>query len=209
MKKNTFFQPHVGKNYTTGGIFGKRIMVLGESHYCDEKCKDCGLFAEHRSCTKFTNNVINDYLNEDKKRERWMNTFLKFERSLVDHKTDWSERKEIWQSILFYNYLQVAMTGPRKPGSNLQYAQATSSFYEVIDTYKPQYIVAWGKRLWNYLPGDVRWHWDIPIKIEGFNVLRGFYTLNNGDKAMIISVYHPSGGYSWDWWFKVIREFLK
>lgn len=27
------FQPFVGKNYANGGIFGKRIMVLGESHY--------------------------------------------------------------------------------------------------------------------------------------------------------------------------------
>ena len=42
MSVNVFFQPFVGKDYTTGGIFGKRIMVLGESHYCDEGCTDCG-----------------------------------------------------------------------------------------------------------------------------------------------------------------------
>lgn len=35
-----FFQPFVGKDYQRGGIFGKRIMVLGESHYCDEGCTD-------------------------------------------------------------------------------------------------------------------------------------------------------------------------
>ena len=32
-----------GNNYyARGGIFGKRIMILGESHYCDECCSDCG-----------------------------------------------------------------------------------------------------------------------------------------------------------------------
>ena len=36
MKDNIFFQPFVGKDYANGGIFGKRIMILGESHYCDE-----------------------------------------------------------------------------------------------------------------------------------------------------------------------------
>ena len=33
MPNNIFFQPFVGKDYADGGIFGKRIMVLGESHY--------------------------------------------------------------------------------------------------------------------------------------------------------------------------------
>ena len=36
MNSNIFFQPFVGKNYANGGIFGKQIMILGESHYCDE-----------------------------------------------------------------------------------------------------------------------------------------------------------------------------
>ena len=32
-----------GNNYyARGGILGKRIMILGESHYCDEGCSDCG-----------------------------------------------------------------------------------------------------------------------------------------------------------------------
>lgn len=42
MSSNIFFQPFVGKDYANGGIFGKRIMILGESHYCDESCADCG-----------------------------------------------------------------------------------------------------------------------------------------------------------------------
>ena len=32
MYKLTFL-PFVGKNYNNGGMFGKRIMVLGDSHY--------------------------------------------------------------------------------------------------------------------------------------------------------------------------------
>lgn len=61
---NVFFQPYVGKDYTIGGLFGKRIMVLGESHYCDEGCADCGNLINHRECMAFTNGVVGDYLNE-------------------------------------------------------------------------------------------------------------------------------------------------
>ena len=53
MNSNIFFQPFVGKDYANGGIFDKRIMILGESHYCDESCTDCGDCQLHRECMGF------------------------------------------------------------------------------------------------------------------------------------------------------------
>ena len=109
MSSNIFFQPFVGKDYANGGIFGKRIMILGESHYCDESCTDCGDCRLHRECMNFTQQVLDDYLNENKERQNWMRTFLKFERSLVGEETDQAMRLKIWNSVIFFNYLQVAM----------------------------------------------------------------------------------------------------
>ena len=63
MKDNIFFQPFVGKDYANGGIFGKRIMILGESHYCDENCTDCGDCQLHRECMNFTQQVLDEVLN--------------------------------------------------------------------------------------------------------------------------------------------------
>lgn len=100
---NFFFKPFVGSAYTSGGIFGKRVMILGESHYCEEGCADCGNARVHPECCGFTNGVVSDYLNESLERQRWMATYLKFERSLVGHETDWAERKKIWNSVVFYN----------------------------------------------------------------------------------------------------------
>lgn len=54
MANNIFFQPFVGKHYADGGMFGKRILILGESHYCDEGCADCGDCRLHRECMGFT-----------------------------------------------------------------------------------------------------------------------------------------------------------
>ena len=128
-----FFRPWVGSSYTSGGIFGKRLMILGESHYCEEGCVDCGNARVHPECCGFTNGVVSDYLNESLERQRWMSTYLKFERSLVGHETDWPERKKIWNSVVFYNYLQVAMGGPRVAGTNLQYEEAAEPFFEVLE----------------------------------------------------------------------------
>ena len=63
MNSNIFFQPFVGKDYANGGIFGKRIMILGESHYCDESCADCGDCQLHRECMNFTQQVLDEVLN--------------------------------------------------------------------------------------------------------------------------------------------------
>lgn len=205
-----FFQPFVGKDYQRGGIFGKRIMVLGESHYCEEGCADCGDVERHPECGLFTNGTMRNYLDENYPREDWTKTFLKFERSLVGHETDWAERRKIWQSVLFFNYLQEAMSGPREAGTPPQYDRGSRAFYEVIDKYQPQYIIVWGiQQLWNYLPGDSRWHAEKPIVVDDYSVNTGSYTLKSGGEAKVMAVYHPSVGYSWDYWHRVIEEFLK
>lgn len=123
-----FFHPWVGAHYSSGGIFGKRIMVLGDSHYCGEDCKECGV-SHLQECNQFTTNVVMDYLDQNIERERWMSTYLKFERSLVNHEPTPEESARIWDSILFYNYLQVAMQGPRQAGTPEQYRAAAEPFF--------------------------------------------------------------------------------
>ena len=66
-------------------------MVLGESHYCGDGCKVCGV-ASGRNCSDFTTDVVQSYLDQNVEREGWMSTYLKFERSLVNHETTPEER---------------------------------------------------------------------------------------------------------------------
>lgn len=152
-----FFHAWVGPDYLSGGIFGKRIMVLGESHYCDrmDECRVCGDMSKCRKLD-FTTDVVRDYLNPNVKRDSWMKTYRKFERSLVNHNTTPEESVKIWNALLFYNYLQVAVSGPRKAGSREAYRAAVEPFFSVLDQYQPDLVVVWGNRLWNNLPCE-RW----------------------------------------------------
>lgn len=179
MPNNIFFQPFVGKDYADGGIFGKRIMVLGESHYCDEGCADCGDCRLHRECMGFTQGVLRDYLDEGTERQNWMRTFVKFERSLVGEETDQALRLKIWDSVVFFNYLQVAMGGPREAGTSAQYRQAGEAFFEVLNKYQPEYVIAWGNRLWDKMPGE-HWQNGDDIVVDGYHVATGWYVLSNG-----------------------------
>ena len=202
--ENIFFQPFVGNNYGKG-LFGKRIMVLGESHYCDKGCIDCGKFSKHRDCMNFTNNVMHDYLDKDKTHEKWMNTFKKFERSLVGYETDVEDSERIWNSVLFYNYLQVAMGGPREAGTAEQYQRAEAALFEIFKKYQPDYVIVWGKRLHANMP-SIGLQDRPDIIVDGNHIVNGIYTPYN---IKVIVVNHPSVGYSWDYWHRAICEFLK
>ena len=110
--------------------------------------------------------------------------------------------------LWIFNYLQAAMGGPREAGAVEQYHQAGKAFFEVIEKYQPEYVIVWGKRLWNNLP-NVGWQYGDDIVVDGYPVATGAYLLSNGKQVKVMAVNHPSVGYSWDYWYKVIQRFLK
>lgn len=186
---NVKFLPWVGKNYSNGGIFGKRIMVLGESHYCpdDEALPD------------LTNVVVKAHVSDSP-----YTTLTKFERSLVGHETDQAERAKIWESILFYNYLQENMSEAREAGTKAQYQKAEKPFFEVLEKYKPEYVIMWGNRLWDNAP-STGFTAVNSVKLDGYEAGDGYYTLKDGTKVKVIAVYHPSAGYDWAWWYRYLK----
>ena len=203
-KRLPFFLPWVGKDYEHS-MFDKRILVLGESHYCGTGCHDCGS-SRHDDCSDFTTRRVEDYLNNANERERWMNTYLKFERSLVGYETTYENRQQIWDNISFYNFLQVAMGGPRLAGTLEQYQEAVESFNKVLEQLQPDVLIVWGKRLWNVLPA--RWREGESVIVDGYQVQNGYFSLNSGKQVCTFCVYHPSSGYDWSYWHKVIKRFL-
>jgi hypothetical protein len=203
--EHVYFKPWVGKDYQTGGIFNKRILAVGEGHVCGGKCQnECGIKYSSECEELTTTIVVNDYLNGCG--GKWTSTYRKFERSLVNKETTLEDSKIIWQSIAFFNFLQVAITESRKAGTNEDYKESQTAFLEVIDELLPELIIIWGVgRLFYNLPEE-RWVEGSPLVIDDYHVKNGYYQLKNGEKSRCIAVYHPSTGYSWDWWYKVISS---
>ena len=78
---------------------------------------------------------------------------------------------------------------------------------EALDKYQPEYVVVWGKRLWDKMPGE-RWQDGEPIVVDGSSTATGAYLLNNGRRVKAMAVNHPSVGYSWDYWYRVLGKFF-
>ena len=209
------FRPWVGKNYLSQGYKGKRILVLGESHYCGESINggDC-----YPSCTKekirqndcfsFTTNVIRDYVYAYSG-VPFEQTFLCFERAFVGKELTQEERETFWEGVVFYNYIQFAQDGPRKSIKPEYWAESELAFKELLEEYMPDYIIVWGVRLYEGLPDWGGEHSLLQIS-ENDSTDVWTYTIQ-GKKIPALLVHHPSSptGKSWPYWHEVYEKFWK
>lgn len=206
------FLPYVGDNYNKGISFddkgnlvlgtdeqpGLKTLVLGESHYCDED------YDREDDLWPFTRGVVRDYLDDNQERGGWKNTFLKFERALTG--TDSTTDKQLWQSLAFYNYLQVPMSKTRMMGTPAHYEAAEKPFLKILELLKPQCLLVWGYRLYDWLPnGDGQ---EGKFSIEEEDIYTWDYTIGK-EEVQVLPIYHPSTGFSWEYWHSIIVKFYK
>lgn len=194
--ENVFLTPWVGKDYLLG-IEGKRVMVLGESHYC----------AKPEQFTKdLTINIISDLLDPNSEHEHYKNTYTKFERALYGRIVEKSEKETLWNSILFYNFIQEPISGPRIKPSNEQIELSTIAFFEVLEKYRPDCVIVWGMSLYNFLPNVGNPSNEIVVYGEECKTLE--YILSDDHSVKIMPIFHPSSGFAWEYWHKFIKEFI-
>ena len=171
--KHVFFEPHVGSRYgMPESIFNKRILVLGDSHYCHDGCLDCGNLHEHSDCSGFTSKIVRYYL-EAQESEGWMKTYSTFINTVFRRCTSDVDRKAFFESVAFYNYLQKAAGTDSKsaPAYAAEYNQEKHllAFYEVLEDLKPEVVISWGDRVWNALPNNWRGYGEA-TKGAGFKI---------------------------------------
>lgn len=199
---NVFFEPWKGENYKSGGIFNKKILVLGESQY--------GVKDVDKKPSATIERVLHVVSGD---REKWTGTYRRFERSLVGHYTSDEESKEIWNSVVFYNYVQKSLSDtdvdPSEDATEEELKQWEDAFFEVLENekYQPDLIIGWGKRLCNMMPGEL----GNDIRVEGQREYAKtcVYELKNHKRILSIWVNHPSKYYSWSKWYRIMLQVLK
>lgn len=206
-----FYKPHVGKNYETNKFNDIRLLILGESHYCDGGCEICGL-RSNKDCSDFTTDVLNRYFNYKKgegKYERWMRTFTSFTNVILGGQVADKTILDFWDSVIFYNYVQSCTIYSRISPTNQQFRESEEAFFSVLKTYNPDLIIAWGKRLWQNLPRNGRWGEEKILD----NKFEGLYYFNVGEVEIpAFCVPHPSTRYftyEYSKYFEEVFELIK
>lgn len=181
------FKPWVGENYETGIHQGKKLLILGESHYCAN--------SETKATEDITIKVIEDLLDPFSEHEGYKNTYTKFAKAVVGEKQFSDEtKKEFWQHVIFYNYVQTAISGARIAPTAEQFKNSEQAFFEIISQYQPDLIIVWGKRLYNNLPQQGTQLPDLQISqgiYAGESSEVWSYTIG-GKTIALLPITHPS-----------------
>lgn len=213
------FKPWVGDKYAIGIVgydadgkiiygtenhIGKKVLVLGESHYCANP--------EAEATPFLTINIIADLLNPDSEWEAYKNTYTKFIKSLIgceEYLTP-QEKEKAWQHIVFYNYVQTPMSGARVAPTAEDFKNSEKAFFEVLQTYKPDFVIAWGNRLYNNLPQAGKQLNDLTIATGRFarNSTELWSYNVNGNNIPVMPITHPSAGYSIALFNSFFRELI-
>jgi len=170
--KSVVIQPWIGPKYFTEGFNGKRILILGESHYCNG-CEDdgpCGIIPDKKTIpdclSNMTMDLIKNHLNKAKKI-----TFVTKLENALNAAMDFSDNKQsVFEHIAYYDYIQQIVA--ETPGI-LQIKKcgerAQKPFSEVLEYLKPDFMLVLSERLWNNMPGETNVDWPLfkEISIDG------------------------------------------
>jgi hypothetical protein len=184
--KNVFFKPWEGDNYAEG-FNGKKILVLGDSHYSENDENEDFLIG----------NV--EYFLGCKKggpHKGYMNTYTKFTNVLLGEKADAKTTIEFWQSIVFYNYVQNIQTGHSISPTGEEYDNSHTAYIEVLEDYQPDLIIVWGWRLWQKI---IKYGTEADFNIIDERKERFYFFDIKGKKIPACGIPHPSRGLTYEW----------
>lgn len=212
-KEGVKFLPWIGDEYEKGIYYdengklqcgtdkdkGKKVLVLGESFYWNDEDDGNGKM--------FIHDLIKDLVNPESEFQPYMRTFTKFERAMTGKPWEEEKKKEkrsdFWEHIMFYDYVQEPLKYPRLSPTDKQFKKSVNAFWKILDVYKPDWIIAWGMRLYNHLPQEGEQGEDIEFGEE--SVETWIYKEN----IRVVPIYHPAApSFSNQIWYNIFRQIL-
>ncbi|MER9015129.1 hypothetical protein [Mesorhizobium sp. M0898] len=189
------FKPWVGDDWghRDNALQGTRLVVLGESHYCDPAKPEMVGLCE----PDVTSYVVRRYAIEEPHR------FFTGITQVISGKPKWQmSRDDIaasWHSIAFYNYVPVYVgTEPRiRPGD--KFALGRVPFEILLEQLRPEAILVCGYELW--------W-WVLKGRPEGFNGDPASVPFQKIGPAIAARMKHPSTAFSSVRWRPTLLELL-
>lgn len=222
------FLPWVGEYYKSGdGFQGKKILILGDSHYCEtsanrnhicnerwvENGKKCSFDCMDYKCYKMTRSLMdNDYLpyrKGDQENKKEFRSHSCFEKIIYGRKSISTEDSLwFWNNVVFYNYVQHSQSGT---STELEHPEAApmykSALIEVIENLvpTPSHIIVWSKRCFDILPNGVKK--DKEFIVGEYKTRVREYCIN-GNSVRAIEMRHPSRAGQAEW-HSILKAFLE
>ena len=188
--------PFIGSNYNSNGLNGRKILILGESSWHPGDAP--------ADISKHTQNLANDAIGYDNGKGYW-NTgrfYTRSARIFGFNARNYSQRDEFWNSVAYYNFLQVILSRPKIKPSPEQWQKGEIPFLETLDELTPDYIISFSQRMWKYLPKENEA--DIPNKYGIFAKKAQI-----GSSVVLGFKHTASFGFKWEQVKEIVEQNIK
>ncbi len=151
------FFPWVGTEYgTSRKVFRQKVMILGESLYCEEHegCGGCAPGAVN-SCNYFLIHLVLRQLLGVQSLPLYTKLFKLF---VGDREIS---KEAFWNSVAYSVFVQSSVgTGARQRPDRKLWADAAPVFWTTLRRLEPEKLVVFGDATWVNLPGVVGNEWE-------------------------------------------------
>ena len=210
--------PYIGKNYNKL-IKGKRLLIIGESHYLPNITEDWYKDVETKNFTRanFVSYQIKKPNNDMEKILRNIQEVF-----LNDDPYD-TLKSKFWESVSYYNFIQRALESSNNRPTYDDFKIGWETFFKVVDLLKPDYCLFCGVAAINETGSMIEkannnlfnQNWDInsrlkDISINGVNPRR-FKLNKENNETLVLCTVHPCyrGGFTSSLWRDFIDQNMK
>ncbi|MBP1805527.1 hypothetical protein [Rubellimicrobium aerolatum] len=172
------FRPWMGEHYRTptGITAGRRLLVLGESHYVDEN--ERGMVGT--TPPGFTRTVV-EKLALAERPYPFFDKIARLVAADADGRITRDRTAEFWQSVAFCNFVPVIVGENRVP-DQWMFKAGTETVQSLLDELEPEVVIACGIRLWDYFAPN----------LEGYSGPAYQTDVHDDGRAIFGKFYHPS-----------------
>lgn len=197
------FRPWIGNNYQQSR-WGKRVLVLGESHYqWDANVPINNYLTLTIECVE--GQIAGDPAVRDRPQQFWTGIAIAFLNPPPGCRPTVAEKEEFWHSVAFYNYIQQSVGfGPKPNPTPPMWCQSLPAFQHLLDTLQPELVVVLGRPNW----------WNIQRlgsagpPINGARYTETQWLRHAGGSCLAYGIKHPSGGFNGQYWHPFIMRAL-
>ena len=148
------FDPWIGHRYQTEGLNGASLLILGESQYDTDLAAPLPGLRERDGLS--THRIVQDWGID--RPNAFFTKIIKLVSGQLQCMPTQEDKARFWDRVVFYNYVQWWMPGPRSRPSQEMWQSAQGPFLRVLEECQPQIVLVLGKALAGWLPptpGDI------------------------------------------------------
>ena len=172
------YRPWTGSTFGVGELGGRRVLLLGESHYTAESEYDT---------EELTVSVVRQVINGTQ-----VIPFFDRAQSLLTEGMGTGKvttRADFWHAVAFYNYVPclVAAVARVRPTSKM-WKGGAEPFAHLLAAVRPARVLVLGKSVWDHIRLPAKW---TSVSLGGDEAMRE-RTGPSGQRVVATWVYHPS-----------------